>query len=110
MVKKVISPETVPQVSLPVAKVASVVLNEVVAGVLVVAATTTEVDESASSVVVKVILPEIAHLLVVAVPVLLRAGMVVAKAGTVVALLEARPVTTAAVPVIWQGTATKVEA
>lgn len=55
VVKKVISPETAPRVSLPVAKVASVVLNEV-AGVPVVA-TTTEVDESASSVVVKAILP-----------------------------------------------------
>lgn len=56
VVKKVISPETALHLSPLVAKVASVVLNEV-AGVPVVVATTTEVDESASSVVVKAISP-----------------------------------------------------
>lgn len=105
VVKKVISPETAHQVSLPVAK-ASVVLNEV-AGVPAVVATITEVDESASSVVAKVILPgecsilplatiltfvtEIAHLLVV--PVLPKAAGTVATGAVVVAKVEVRPAT-----------------
>lgn len=109
MVKRVTSPETAPQlVNLPVPQ-ASVVLSEVV-GVAVAVVTKTEVVENVSSVVVKVISLEIAHLLVV--PVLLRAGMAAVATGAVaaVAVVAVRPATTVVVLATWQGIATKVEA